>query len=69
MSNEHTFWERFHDVEIGLLAAKKAGMSVTGTNPKIGLRLVGTNAQEAIYRREYERLLQEREAQVTGAVG
>lgn len=59
MSNDKTYWERFDDVEIGLKAAKVAGMSVTGTNPKIGLRLVGTDAQEAIYRREYDRLLWE----------
>ena len=61
MSNDNVYWEKFDDVEIGLKAAKVAGMSVTGTNHKIGLRLVGTNAQEAIYRREYERLMREAE--------
>ncbi len=53
------FWEKFDNVEIGKQAAKKAGMAVTGENPSLGLRLVGTPAQEAIYRREYLRLMRE----------
>ena len=62
MSNDKTFWERFDDVELGKQAAKVANMSVTGTNQHLELRLVGTPEQEAIYRREYERLKREQEA-------
>lgn len=56
-SKDEVYWERYDDLEIGLEAAKIAGMSVTGTSERLGLRLVGTPKQEAIYRREYDRLM------------